>query len=95
MLSKRNSWVSIEKCEAKIPVKKGWTSPSIRRPQFHLVFEWVSTVNKVQSLSLEQGVIDFDLQKQKSFGPGQIYTSLSGVKIYDDLYCIDEIKNLQ
>ena len=95
MLSKRNSWVSIEKCEAEIPVKKGWASPSIRRTQFHLILEWVSTVNKVQSLNLEQGVIDFDLQKQKSFGSGQIYTALSGVKTYDDLYCIGEIKNLQ
>ena len=39
-------------------------------------------------VSLEQGVIDFDMQEQKSFGPGQIYTALSMVKTYDNLYCI-------
>ena len=51
-----------------------------------------STVHKVQGLSLEQGVIDFDLRKQKSFGSGQIYTALSRVRTYDNLYCIGEFK---
>ena len=36
----------------------------------------LKTVHEVQGLSLEQGVIDFDLPKQKSFDPGQIYTAL-------------------
>ena len=39
------------------------------------------------NLSLEQGAIDFDLWKQKSFGPGQIDTALSRVRTYDNLYC--------
>ena len=47
---------------------------------------------KVQSVSLEQGVIDFDLRKQKSFGPGKIYTALIRVKTYDNLYCIGQFK---
>ena len=51
-----------------------------------------STVPKAQCLSLEQGVIDFDLQKQKSFVPGQIYTALSRVKICDNLYCKGKLK---
>ena len=34
----------------------------------------------------------FDLRKQKSFGPGQIYTALSTVKTYDNLYCIGQFK---
>ena len=44
------------------------------------------------SLSLEQGVIDFYLRKQKSFRPGQIYTALSRVKTYGNLYSIREFK---
>ena len=57
---------------------------------FRLILAWTSTVHKVQGLSLEQGDIDFDLRKQKSFGPGQIYLGLSWVKTYDTIYCIGE-----
>ena len=66
--------------------------PSIKGTQFPLILAWASTVHKVQGLTLEQGVIDFDLQKQKLFGPGQMYTALSRVKTYDNLYCIGELK---
>ena len=89
-LGRHNSWVAIEKCETEIPLKKGSASPSIKRTQFLLTLAWVSTVHKVQGLSLEQGVIDFDLRKQKPFGPGQTYTALSRVKTYDNPYCIGE-----
>ena len=44
--------------------------------------------HKVQCLNLEQVVIGFDLRKQKLFGPGQTYTTLSRIKTYDNLYCI-------
>ena len=66
--------------------------PSIKRAQFLLTLAWVPTANKVQVLSLEQGVIDFDLQKQKSFGRGQMYTVLNRAKTYDNLYCTGEFK---
>ena len=89
---RQNCWVYIEKCETEISIKKGPASPSIKRTQFPLTLAWASTDHKVQSLSLEQGVIDFDLQKQKSFGPGQMYTALSRVKTYDNLYCLGEFK---
>ena len=46
----------------------------------------------VQGLSLEQVIIDFDLRKQKSFVLGQIYTMVSKVKTYDNLYCIGEFR---
>ena len=36
--------------------------------------------------------IYFDLRKQKSFGPSQIYTALSRVKTYENLHCIGEFK---
>ena len=63
-------------------------SPSIKRS----LLAWTSTLHKVQSLSFEQGPIDFDLQKQKSFGRGKLYTALSRIKTYDNLYCIGEVK---
>ena len=64
-LGRHNSWVAIEKCETEIPIKKGSASPSIKQTQFPSTLAWASTVHKVQALSLEQGVIDFDLQKHK------------------------------
>ena len=51
-----------------------------------------STRHKVKGLSLEQGAIDFDMWKQKSFGPGQIYTASSRIKTYDNFDCIGEFK---
>ena len=91
-LGRQNSWVPIEKRETDISIKKGSALPSIKRTQFPLTLAWASTVHKVRVLSLEQAVIDFDLQKQKSFGPEQMYTALSRVKTYDNLYCIAEFK---
>ena len=92
-LGRQNSWVPIEKMWS-------WDSNkeriSISIHQTHSIslniLAWASTVHKVQVLSLEQGVIDFDLWKQKSFGPGQIYTAPSRVKTYDNLYCIGEFE---
>lgn len=53
----------------KIPVKRymlrlqsTW-SPSIKRGQFPLALAWESTVHKVQGLSFDQGIADFDLKK--------------------------------
>ena len=92
-VGRQNSWVPIEKCETEISVKKGSALPTIKRTQFPLTLGWGSTVHKVQGLSLEQGVVDFDLHKQKSFGPGQIYAALSRVKSYGNLYCAREFKN--
>ena len=46
-----------------------------------------TSFSMVHGLSLEQDVIDFDLRKKKSFGLGQIYTTVSKVKLYDNFYC--------
>ena len=91
-LARQKSWVPNEKYEVEIPINKESTSPSIKRTVFPLIIAWASTVHKVQGLRLEQGVTDFDLRKQKLFGPGQIHTALSRVKTYDNLYCIGEFK---
>ena len=42
-------------------------------------------LHKIQGLRLEERIIDFNLQKQKFFGPGQMYAVLSSVKTYDNL----------
>ena len=73
----KNLWVSIEKCETEIPINKGLTSLPIKRTNeqkksisIHQAFSTLAltfSVYKFQVLSLEQGVINFDLRKQKSF----------------------------
>ena len=67
-IGRKTHWVPIEKCETEILVEEGLQSLSIKCTQFHLTLAWEFTV------------IDFDLQKQESFGPEQI------------LYCIGEFK---
>ena len=42
-------------------------------------------------LSLTDGAVSVDLQKQKYFGPGQIYTALNRVTNYDKLFCKGEL----
>ena len=91
-LGRQNSWVAIEKCKTEIALKKGFPSRNIKRTEFPLILAWASTVHQVQSLILEQGIVTFDLRKQISFGASQIYTALSRVKTYDNLYCIEEFK---
>ena len=57
-----------------------------------LTLTWASKVCKVQGPSLEQVVIDFDLRKQKSFGPGQMDVVISRVKTSDNLSCKMEFR---
>ena len=58
-----NCVVSVEKREANISISKGSVSPSIKRTQFPIALSWERTIRKVQSLSLNEGVVSFDLQK--------------------------------
>ena len=51
-------------------------SPSIKRGQSPLALAWESTVDKVQGLSLDQGIADFDLKKQNLFRPRKTYSAL-------------------
>ena len=80
----------MEKCETENLIKKWSALPSIKRTHFQLTLARASAVHKVPSLSLEQDVTDFDLEKQISFGPGQIYNALGRVKTFDKVYCVGE-----
>ena len=47
---------------------------------------WACTVHKVHGLSLAEGVIGFDLEKQKSFNQGQIWVALSRISSINKTY---------
>ena len=46
--------------------------------------------NKVQGLSLEEGILNFDFQKQRTFGQDQVCTALSRASSYDKLFCVEK-----
>ena len=73
--AQQNCFVTLQKCDADIPICKGSISPSIKQTQFPLMLSWACTIHKVQGLSLEKGVVNFDLQKQRTFGKRQMYTA--------------------
>ena len=52
------------------------------------MFSWTGTVHKVQGLSLNAGVISFDLERQRSFNQGQMYVALSCVKYIENLHLV-------
>ena len=49
---------------------------------------WTCTVPKVQGLSLAQGLLSSDLEKQKPFNQGQIYAALSRIPSMNKMYWI-------
>ena len=49
---------------------------------------WACTVHKVQGLGLDEGVVSFDLEKQKSFNQGQLCVALSRISSMNKMYSI-------
>ena len=86
--AQKNCFVPLQKCDADIPICKGSITPRIKRTQFRVMLSWACTIHKVQGLSLEEDVINFHLQKQRTFGQGQMYTALGRVSSYDKLFCV-------
>ena len=62
-IGRSNSWVPIHKIEVTFGLRKNRTRPCDKRTQFPLTLAWTCTVHKVQGLSLDTGVISFDLHK--------------------------------
>ena len=82
--AEQNRFVPLpKKCDADIPIRNESISRSIQRSQLLLKVSLACTIHKVQGLSFEEGVVNFDLQKQRTFGQGQMYTALSRVSCYD------------
>ena len=75
----------------RIPSKSG-VPPVIRTTQFLLMLAWACTVHKVQGLTLEEIVVNFDLLKQKQFKYGQMYVALSIVTYLRGLLLTGEFK---
>ena len=78
----KSSYLGRQKSWVSMFLKEGPAFPSIKH----------TIVLKVEDLSLQKGVIDFDLRNQKSLEPEQIYIILSKVKTYGNLYYISEFK---
>ena len=76
------------KHEVSFGHKKNKSQPCIKRTAFSLVLSWACTVPKVQGLSLDEGVISFDLHRQRSFNQGQMYVALSRITSLDRMFLI-------
>ena len=56
--------------EVSFGVKKNTCHPCAKQTQFLLTLAWACIVYKIQGISLSEGVISFDLHKQRSFSQG-------------------------
>ena len=79
--------VSIERYKTEIKINtKSALSPYIRRTQFPLTLAWACTVHKIQGLTIDVGVVRFELNKRKAFNQGQMCTALSRVTSLNGLF---------
>ena len=85
-LAHQQHWVPIRK--SVVWSKKNKFQPCIKRTQFPLALSWACTAHKVQGLSLDEGVISFDLHCQKCFNSGQMYVALSRITSMDRMYLV-------
>ena len=85
--ARRHNFVPIERSETDIHVnKRNLSSPAIKRTQFPLVLSWAVSMHKVQSLSVPEAVVSFELQRQRQFNAGQMYVAMSRVVTLSGLY---------
>ena len=85
-LSRCNSRVPIERTDTHINIGNSYISALIQQTQFPLTLSWASAIHKVQGLSLPKSVISLEIERQKSFRPGQICVALSRVTNIEGLY---------
>ena len=60
---RQNCLVPIEKVETSFSLRNNKIHPSIQRTQFLLILSWVCIVNKVRGMSLDEGIISFNLKR--------------------------------
>ena len=74
--AKQSKTIPLERTEATFSLNnKGNNVNTVTRTQFPLMLAYGCTIHKVQGLTLDSAVISFDLVKQRSFNPGQMYES--------------------
>ena len=86
--TRQHNWAPIKKHQSLFDLRKNKQRPSVKRTKFPLSLTWACTVQKVQGLILTEGVVSFDLEKQKSFNQGQIYVALSKISSKNKMYLI-------
>ena len=88
IVPQQQHWVPIQKYEASFPIKKNKPHLSIKRTQFPLVLSWACTIHKVQGLTLKEGVVSFELQREKNFSQGQMYVALSRISKFENMHLL-------
>ena len=86
IFGKNKRWVPLERSESTFTLKR--KAGVIHWTQFPVTLLYAGTIHKVQSISLHDVVISFDLNKHKSFLPGQIYVTLSRLTNLQGMYLI-------
>ena len=89
--AKQNHVVPTEPVLSKIKVHPGKPSPELQRIKFPITLAWACTIHKLQGLTLQNLVISFKLNKQKSFNCGQVYVALSQSTSFQGLHILSKI----
>ena len=94
LFAQQNQLVPVEPILAKIKIRPGKpSSPEMQRIQFPITLAWACTIHKVQGLTLNNVVISFRLNKQRSFNYGQIYVALSRATSLEGIRILGHIEN--
>ena len=86
IFGKNKRWVPLERSESTFTLKR--KAGVIHRTQFPVTLSYACTIQKVQGISLHDVVISFDLIKQRSFLPGQMYVPLCRLTNLQGMYLI-------
>ena len=86
IFGKSKRWIPLERSESTFTLKR--KAGVIHRTQFPVTLSHACMIHKVQGISRHDVVISFDLNKQKSILPGQIYVTLSRLTNLQGMYLI-------
>lgn len=94
--AKENTLVPVQPLLTRIKLHPGKASSlEVQRIQFPISLAWACTVHKVQGLTLQNVVISFNLNRQRSFNYGQVYVALSRATSLSEYERLQSLSNLQ